>query len=188
MDQLKNKRSYAWRRKTGLSNIKTSAIAVVNPDFWIWLAGFIDGEGSFKVIVKKKVQTGIGFEVMPCIDICQGIVRKNQMVKLSKELGSGLLIERKALIGNDMCSLNIYRIQDVKTVLGHVLPHLRFKKDDAEVFQEILRKIDRGEHLTVNGFLEIVHAREKIASGRTKPKTYRSYLWFENYFSGGDNI
>lgn len=180
------KRSFAWRFNLGKSKRKTVSQFPADPLFWSWLAGFIDGDASFKVTIKKKATAGIGFEVMPCIDILQGVARKEQMEMLAFELSHSLLIEKKSLIGKNMCSLNIYRFEDIKAVMEKIMPHLRFKRDDGFVFVEILNLIEDGFHLTVDGFLKIAKLREKIASSRTKPKTYRKYLWFKNYFKDSE--
>lgn len=185
--QLNNKRTFDWRFKTGVSNRKKLSVFPSDPHFWSWLAGIIDGEGYFKVVVKRKITSGVGFEVMPCIDICQGVARKEQMRSLASNLGNVVVSEHPSpIMGGSMCRININGLDDIKFVLEKVQPYLRFKKDDAEVFGQIVGKISEGQHLTIEGFLDIVHMRENIAKSRKKPYTYRSYLWFERYFKAGD--
>ena len=182
LSELRDKRPFEWRYNLGKSHRKRVHIMPENPLFFAWLAGFIDGEGCFKIAVKKNPVTGIGFEAMPCIDICQGIARKSKMETLATKLGQSGLTERHSRMGGNMFSININRVEDVKALINAVYPYLYIKKDEAEVFIEILKAITCGKHLTVDGFLEIVRLREKLSPLRTKPKTYRNYLWFQNYF------
>lgn len=188
MLQMENKRVFKWRFNLAKSSRASLTTLPIDPYFWSWLAGFIDGEGSFVVAIKKKEITGIGFEVLPAIKIVQGAAKKKEMNLLAELLGKTTLIEIpdknsiNSIRGNNVCRLDIHRFQDLKAIMNMILSHLRFKKHDAEIFMSILDIIDRGGHLTIDGFLKIARLREKIASARTKPKTYRTYLWFKNYF------
>ena len=153
-----------------------------DPFFWSWLAGFIDGEGSFKVAIKKADKNAIGFEVMPQVDITQSIVKRKEVEELSHKLKHSIVVEHNSTVGNTVCRINIYRRADIRTVLQGVYSYLRFKKHEADLLITILNRMDEGKHLTINGFLEIAKLREGL-SYRTKPKNYRSYISLKEYFN-----
>lgn len=146
-----------------------------DPLFWVWFAGFVDGEGSFLAVIKRSKKSRIGFEVIPSIRVAQGTDREEQMIFLSKLLGrSTNWNSNVAGYGKAVTTISIGGFEDVTFVLRKIQPHLRIKKHEAEVFGTILDLINHGQNLTRDGFLEIARLREEL-SLRRKPKTYWSY-------------
>jgi len=172
-------RPVTWRYKVAVSRRGEASKLPEDPHFWSWLAGFIDGEGSFKVALKKKRTAPPGFEVNPCIDLVQSATKKQEMEELAAELGKPLFIE--VINGTHMvphshavCRLTIHRFADVFTITQKILPYLRIKKQEGETFLAILKMIQQGKHLTTEGILEIARLREKLTN-RKRPQTFRSF-------------
>jgi len=186
--ELSGKRVFSWRYNLGKNQRKKGTCGFQEPLFLSWLAGFIDGEGCFKVAIKKKAKAGIGFEVMPSIDISQSVLRRDKMESLSSLLSQRALVEHKSIIGNDMACININRFEDIRLLMRDIYPYLFIKKAEGKVYMQILDMIADGKHLTFNGFLEIVKLRERLSPLRTKPNTYRNYSWFQNYFKSKEKI
>jgi hypothetical protein len=187
--RLSGKKPFSYRLKTAISRREKASELPADPYFWAWLAGFIDGDGSFKVAFKKKKASPVGFEAIPSIELFQGVAKRREMEEIASKLGKPLLIEvtrGSYMVPNEhpVCRLVIHRLEDLLIIARNVYPHLRIKKHEGELFLKILTMIERGDHLTKDGILEIAKIREGLVNGRRRPRSFKSFEVIKNEVSG----
>jgi hypothetical protein len=108
-----------------------------------YIAGYVDGEGSFHVAVQRNPDTRVGWQLVPEFHVSQNAERRQVLDLIGSRLGCGRIRE------------NHRRRRDL---LERVIPFfeaqplLSTKQQDFLVFADIVRAMARGEHLTREGF------------------------------------
>jgi hypothetical protein len=176
----RKKRSITSRLKTAISRRKGPSKLPTDPYFYAWLAGFIEGDGTFKVAFKKKDSCPVKFEVIPSIELIQGVAKRLEMERVASELGKPVVLETTrgsymVPTEHPVVRVIIHRLQDLITITKNILPHLRIKQREGEIFFKILRMMEKGEHLTKEGVLEIARLREQLTT-KSRPRTFHSLV------------
>src|SRR3989344_5537597 len=97
-----------------------------------YIAGFLDGDGSLMIQVKKRSDSKKGRRIMLTICFYQDTRHEKPLVWIQKVLGIGYLSRRN----DGMSELRINGYQQVENILSDLLPHLKFKKIQAETLIE----------------------------------------------------
>lgn len=130
-----------------------------------YITGFSDGEGCFHVLIQKHSTCKTGWRVRAFFSIhLHG--RDKALLKRIREYfsGSGSLATTKS-------GGVIFRITDQIQLLHEVIPHfdkyplLTKKRADYELWKQIVGMLNRKEHLTNEGLLDIVNIRASINGG-----------------------
>ena len=146
----------------------------LNPQY---IAGFIDGEGSFSISIGKHKTLRRGFEIRPEFEI---ELRKDDQEILERILvtiGIGRIYD---------CSYERYgwyphakyKITSIWDLKEHLFPFLdkyplqAKKRKSYLVFREIVLMVCAKEHLSDKGFNKIVSLRDDLRSLGKKAKTY----------------
>jgi hypothetical protein len=142
-----------------------------------YVAGFIDGEGSFSISIGKNDTTRRGLEIRPEFEI---EVRKDDQEILERILitiGAGRIYD---------CSYERYgwyphakyKISSRKDLTEFLFPFLdkyplqAKKRKSYLIFREIVMMFCNKEHLTDEGFNQIVALRDKLRALGKKAKTF----------------
>ncbi len=142
----------------------------IDPKHGYYIAGFADGEGSFNVSIKKRDDYRFGWKITASFNISQ----KDRVILsfIKKIIGCGTLRERKD-------GVIYYEVTNIEALYNNVLPFFkkfRFisanKKKNFAIFSKIVEKIYKGEHMTQEGFLEIIRLREKLNEGIGRKRKY----------------
>lgn len=147
-----------------------------------YLAGFVDGEGSFSVVIIKHPTQKFGWMINPCFQVYQH-EKHREILELYKEVFGTGSIYRKSGIHP---VLN-FSIDSRQNLIEKVIPFfdrypLIVKKETYALFRDILLKMERREHWNPDGFRSIVesafmmnqqgkgrkHTKEEILSGLPK--------------------
>jgi len=146
----------------------------LNPHY---IAGFIDGEGSFSVSIGKHKTLRRGFEVRPEFEI---ELRKDDQEILERILitiGIGRIYdcsyERYGWFPH--AKYKITSIWDMKEFLFPFLdkhPLQAKKRKSYLIFREIVLMLCKKQHLSDEGFGKIVRLRDELRSLGKKAKTY----------------
>lgn len=135
-----------------------------------YLAGFVDGEGSFNVSLRKRDDHTMKWQVVLTFNVSQK--ESYILSQLKKHLGCGRIQQRKDGLHYYVCS-NPLAIQE------KVIPFFRKfrfrseqKKRNFSIFSKIAKKVFRKEHLTSKGLKEIVELREELNKGRGRTRKY----------------
>lgn len=127
-----------------------------------YVAGFVDGEGSFNVPFRRSWDRGLPWRVTLSFNVSQ--LGDDAPLFLQGIFGAGTVRGR-----ND--GVYYFEITRPDDLAARVLPFFeRFplrgpKRDDLRVFSEILTLIQSGRHLSVPGIIEILHLRAPMNRG-----------------------
>ena len=121
-----------------------------------YLAGYVDGEGSFHVAVQRNPSTRNGWQLVPEFHVSQNPERATVLRLLQSHLGCGR-IQANARSGGRDRSL-VYVVRSRVDLIRNVIPFferhpiLSEKRLEFETFAEIVRAMERREHLEQEGF------------------------------------
>ena len=135
-----------------------------------YIAGFTDGEGSFNVSIKKRLDYKESWKLTASFNISQ----KDRVILawIKHILGCGTLRERKD-------GVVYYEVTNVTSLYDVILPFFRvygfrsaYKKHNFRIFSEIVEIMHAGEHLTDEGFRKVLELREKLNPGIGRKRKY----------------
>lgn len=135
-----------------------------------YIAGFVDGEGSFNVSLRRKNDYRIGWQIVLSFNISQKDLTVLRIIK--NTLNCGIIKTRKC------DGLYSYDVTKPKDIITKVIPYFdafRFlsssKQRNYELFKEI-SFIANKKPLNSQSFYEILKIREKLNEGRGRKRKY----------------
>ena len=134
-----------------------------------YIAGFLDGDGSIIVQIKKTTDRKIGWRLMFTICFYQDTRHEKPLLWIKKKLKIGYISKRN----DGMTELRINGYKQVHDILEKIYPYAKFKKKQIESILKILKIIEKQKYLSKLGKKE----RIKIANAIKKVRE-------ENYQSG----
>jgi hypothetical protein len=139
-------------------------------DIGNYISGFVDGEGSFNVSIKKRIDYKNTWKITPSFNVSQDDITVLALIK--KELGCGTLRTRRD-------GIIYFEVTNIKSLKEKVIPFFeKFnflsskKKTNFSIFKKIVEKIYLGEHLNKKGFDEIIKLREDLNKNRGRKRKY----------------
>lgn len=142
---------------------------VPNP-IGFYIAGFVDGEGSFNVSMRKGEGYKHGWQF--CFSFC--VTQKDYVILalLKKHLNCGRLKQRRD-------GLWYYVVENQISLIERVIPFFdkfgflsaRMKKNFS-VFKRIIAIVQTGSHIKPPGIKEIVKLREELNQGHGRKRKY----------------
>jgi hypothetical protein len=126
-----------------------------------WVAGFVDGEGTFYVGINKQSSMKVGYQVLPEFEIVQHNKDLKLLYALKKFFNAGVV-----RVNHD----NRYEliIRDVNILNLKIVPFFQKyklntqKKFDFIKFSKILDLMSEGKHLTSEGLINIIEIASKM--------------------------
>lgn len=120
-----------------------------------FIAGFVDGEGSFNIAFARQPSRPGGFLLNPKFQVYQHKDYEEILWVIREVLGAGR-IDKKA--GTDV---RVLTIENRTTLTEKVIPFFyRYpvvtKRYALDVFREIMERMKNGDHLSLKGFLGII--------------------------------
>ena len=92
-----------------------------------YIAGFLDGDGSLMLQLKKRSDGALKFRFMATICFYQDTRHKEGLLWIRKQLGIGYLAKRN----DGMSEIRVNGFAQVHDILIRLLPYLQFKKRQA---------------------------------------------------------
>ena len=145
-----------------------------------FLAGFIEGEGSVCVSIKEHPTAQFGYYVDPEFFLYQHRAYP-QLLELAKEMfATGSIFPKQ---GNER--VLVYKVTSRRSIAEKVVPFLRSymcfapRKGIYEGFCEIVEAMERKEHFTAQGMVQIVkkaYALNPVAKGKARKRTLKEVL------------
>ncbi len=137
--------------------------------FFDYIAGFVDAGGSFTVSIKKG-ETRWGYAVDPEFKIS---VRKEDaevLYLISEALQCGKIYRKPG------SSQLMFVVKDKRTLKEKILPFFRrhpliVKQKELQIFSDIVERLNKGEHLTKEGFIRVLRLAEKLRKLHRKGKS-----------------
>ncbi len=135
-----------------------------------YLAGFVDGEGSFNVSLRQKPDYHLKWQVVLSFNVSQRDL--TNLLTLKEILGCGIIKKRK----DGVYSLDI---TTPSNVILKVIPFFRrfpFRSEKAKknfaIFCKIAALMNLGNHKHIKGLKEIVSIRETLNEGAGRTRKY----------------
>lgn len=135
-----------------------------------YFAGFVDGEGSFNVSVKKVPDRKIGWKLAASFNVSQR--DKTVLILMEKYLGCGTLRQR-------MDGVTYYEVTSLGALKERILPFFHkyqlvsaTKKKNFSIFESIIGIMVTGGGITSNGFNKIMYLRENLNKGKGRKRKY----------------
>ena len=131
-----------------------------------YVAGLVEGEGNFGVVILPKRLESVNWEVRAFFSLSQPKKNRKILYLLKEFFGCGTIRPSK----DDTLK---YEVKDLKELRERIIPHFeRYplvgeKRKDFKIFKEIILRMGKKEHLKKEGLKEIV---ELVAKTTTNTK------------------
>ena len=128
-----------------------------------WVAGFVDGEGCFHVAFLKHPEMTVGYQVLPEFTVVQHERDKDVLYALKTFFKSGVVRRNH----DDRWCFRIREREALSSVCEFFLKHpLKTKKNvDFLKFRDIILRMERKEHLTIEGVRGMVEIAMEMNTG-----------------------
>jgi hypothetical protein len=149
-----------------------------------YLAGYVDGEGSFHVAVQRNPSTRHGWQLVPEFHVSQNPERASVLRLLQAQLGCGRIQANARKGGRDRAL--VFVVRNRADLLHKVIPFferhpiISEKHREFETFSTIVRAMDRREHLHQEGFERLLGLALQMNGGGR----YRRLDWSPRILRG----
>lgn len=131
-----------------------------------YLTGIIDAEGCFSVSIKKQDTARFGWVIDPVFHVTQHKSARDVLEDLQKAFNAGRIIPKTG-----QKNLLIFIVDNRRQLREKVIPFfhrypLRIKKEDFELFSEIVEALEQKEHFTEDGFKRLVRKARSFKRAR----------------------
>ena len=146
-----------------------------------YIAGFVDGEGSFHIAFQERMDLKFGWQAIPEFHVSQNFPSRNVLEGIRETFRCGYIKANDAAGKRDKTL--VYVVRDRSDLLKKVIPFFeRYplqseKRKDFEAFRQIVQMMERNEHLNIEGFEKIVQlAFSMNANGRYRKRKAETIL------------
>jgi hypothetical protein len=132
-----------------------------------WIVGFVDGEGCFHVGISKHKDLRIGYQILPELTVVQHKRDIALLYELRSVMNCGVV---RSNHGDRFC----WRVRDLNNLMEIIIPFfekhpLRSKKwIEFLKFRKVVMMMQKGEHLTEEGFCKIKEIASSMNRGQQK--------------------
>ena len=119
-----------------------------------YIAGFLDGDGSLMLQIKKRKDSKIGIRFMPVICFYQDTRHENTLHWIRKFFGIGYISRRR----DGMTELRINGYKQIENILLELVPYIRFKKIQSAALIKACKILSKTtfKKLTTKQLIELV--------------------------------
>lgn len=148
-----------------------------------YIAGYVDGEGSFSISVQRNPSCRIGYQLIPEFHVSQNGDRAQVLDVIRDRLGCGYI---KPNSKQDRALVLVVR--ERRALLESVIPFfervplISSKQDDFQKFALVVRLMAEGLHRSENGFRELLD----VALSMNGAGRYRQVRWRDCLDAVGD--
>lgn len=135
-----------------------------------YISGFVDGEGSFNVSLRKGNDYKWGWQFGFSFNVSQK--DKTVLVLIKKHLGCGRIKQRKD-------GLWSFVVENQNSLIEKVIPFFeKFNflsskmKKNFSLFKKIMKIVKEKNHLDKDGIKKVIELREKLNEGRGRKRKY----------------
>ena len=147
-----------------------------------YIAGFVDGEGSFNVSLRKKPDYRVGWQPVLSFNVSQK--ERTILALMKRYFGCGIIKRRKD-------GLHSYDVTNPRAIQEKIIPFFekyRFlsanKKRNFSLFKRIVKLMAAKEHLSEEGFKKLLILRKKLNEGKGRKRKYT----LENILASSETI
>ena len=145
-----------------------------------YIAGFVDGEGSFHIAVQRSRFTRVGLQVIPEFHVSQNRERASILRLIQETLGCGYIKTNHP--GNARDRTVVLVVRNRRDLTERVVPFFEqfplrsTKQREFQTFAAIVRSMERGEHLTKAGITRILQQAFAMNFGRYRKHRLQDHL------------
>ena len=150
---------------------KISRKGLSREELGFYLAGFVEGEGSFNISLRQKADYKVNWQVVMSFNVSQK--DPTLLYLLQKELGCGIIKVRK------IDNLYSYDTTNPRDIIQKVIPYFQkypmlsaSKQKNFSLFCAIAQLMEKGEHRNLIGLRKILELRESINEGKGRKRKY----------------
>jgi hypothetical protein len=143
-----------------------------------YLAGFVDGEGSFSVTICKSKFAKLGWKIDPLFQVYQN-KDNSKILHIYKEVFECGYVSEKG--GNPTC--HVYCVDKIQQIIDKVIPFFEQyplvgeKYQNFLLFKKIVMGISLKEHLNTPGFIELTKlAFQMNRAGKYRKNSFESII------------
>ncbi len=125
-----------------------------------YIAGYVDGEGSFHVAIQKVKQVRFGYQLVPEFQISQNLDYAETLNVIKKRFDCGYIKPNHAKNSRDKSY--VYVVRNRQDLLLKIIPFfeknclLSPKQIDFRKFAEIVKAMNQQIHFERKGFLQLL--------------------------------
>ncbi len=145
-----------------------------------YIAGFVDGEGSFHVAIQHSRFTRLGIQVIPEFHVSQNRQRAEVLQLIQQVLGCGYI---KANHPGDLTDQSVVLVvRNRRDLVERVVPFFEqfplrsSKQREFQTFATIVNAMKRGEHLTKAGVTQILKQAFAMNGGKYRKRKLQDNL------------
>jgi hypothetical protein len=146
------------------------SMSKVSQNLGWYIAGFVDGEGSFNISLRKKSDYKLGWQPVLSFNVSQ---REKTILNLMKDMfGCGIIKKRKD-------GLHSYDVTKPREIKEKIIPFFeeydflsKSKKINFSLFKKVVNLMAEKKHLEPTGFRQILEIRKKLNKGKGRKRKY----------------
>ena len=145
-----------------------------------YIAGFVDGEGSFHVAVQRSRFTRVGLQIIPEFHVSQNPNRAEVLTLIQQALGCGYI--KRNHPGSLRDQSVVFVVRNRRDLARRVIPFFEqfplrsSKQREFEAFAMIVRSMEEGEHLTKEGMTRMLQRAFAMNGGRYRKQSLQELL------------
>lgn len=135
-----------------------------------YIVGFIDGEGSFNVSLRKKADYKISWQPVLSFNVSQR--EKTMLILMKNKFGCGIIKRRRD-------GLYSYDVTTPKSINEIIIPFFqknqflsKNKQKNFLIFCQIAHLMSEKRHVELEGFIELLTLRETLNIGKGRKRKY----------------
>ena len=139
-----------------------------------YLAGFVDGEGSFHLTFRKRADYTLPWKVSLSLNVSQK--DKVVLALFKRHINCGQLREKGGGVW-------VFEVSNLNAIRGNVIPFFRKfsflsakKKRDFSIFRQMADLMAEDAHLTKEGIVKLLELRRKMNDGGKRKYTEEEIL------------
>ena len=143
-----------------------------------YIAGFVDGEGSFHVAICRNSGTRAGWQLVPEFHVSQNAERREVLDLISRRLCCGRIRENHRASADTSLVFVVRKREDLLTKVipfFETQPLVSSKQRDFLTFARIVRAKASGDHLTAEGFDALVAEALSMNGGGRYRRVHRMH-------------
>jgi hypothetical protein len=134
-----------------------------------YIAGFVDGEGSFHIAFQRNSDVKIGWQAVPEFHVSQNVSSRNVLEAIRARLDCGIIKANHRGSRNDRTHVLVVRNREDLAL--KVIPFFdryqlhTVKKNDFQIFRQVVEMMTNRTHLSTDGLEKIVRLAYTMNDG-----------------------
>lgn len=145
-----------------------------------YVAGFVDGEGSFHIAVQKSRFTKLGVQVIPEFHVSQNRERASVLKLIQDVLGCGYIKANHPGSNRDRTMVLVVRnrrdLAERVVRFFEQFPLRSSKQREFEVFAAVVQDMEHGKHLEKKGMAQILRKAFAMNYGKYRKLKLQNFL------------